>query len=167
MTARATCRLCRRSPLIKLPRSSVRAPTASASLSWPAGACRAHRNTAARRSPTSAMSSPHWRGWLGARNCCVAPATSFCEYADTKPRKTPIWLALAEDRPSLRVFRSVGFLARRARSQERSGPGRASALRLPDDGGERNRRADSPEGDACDPDDAAVGGSLLGSARHG
>ncbi len=27
------------------------------------------------------------------------PATSFCEYADTKPRKTPIWFALDEDRP--------------------------------------------------------------------
>ena len=29
----------------------------------------------------------------------IVPATSFCEYADTKPRKTPIWFALAEDRP--------------------------------------------------------------------
>ena len=27
------------------------------------------------------------------------PATSFCEYADTKPRKTPKWFALSEDRP--------------------------------------------------------------------
>jgi putative SOS response-associated peptidase YedK len=27
------------------------------------------------------------------------PATSFCEYADTKPRKTPKWFALGEDRP--------------------------------------------------------------------
>jgi len=27
------------------------------------------------------------------------PATSFCEYADTKPRKTPMWFALADDRP--------------------------------------------------------------------
>ena len=27
------------------------------------------------------------------------PATSFCEYADTKPRKTPIWFALNDDRP--------------------------------------------------------------------
>ena len=45
------------------------------------------------------VSSPHWRGWLGARNRCLVPATSFCEYADTKPRKTPIWFALNEDRP--------------------------------------------------------------------
>jgi putative SOS response-associated peptidase YedK len=45
------------------------------------------------------LGSPHWRGWLGNRNRCVVPATSFCEYLDTKPRKTPIWFALSEDRP--------------------------------------------------------------------
>jgi putative SOS response-associated peptidase YedK len=45
------------------------------------------------------LDSPHWRGWLGRRNRCLMPATSFCEYADTKPRKTPIWFALDEDRP--------------------------------------------------------------------
>jgi len=43
--------------------------------------------------------SPHWRRWLGLANRCIVPATSFCEYADTKPRKTPVWFALAEDRP--------------------------------------------------------------------
>jgi putative SOS response-associated peptidase YedK len=30
---------------------------------------------------------------------CIVPATSFCEYADTKPRKRPKWFALAYDRP--------------------------------------------------------------------
>ena len=45
------------------------------------------------------LDSPHWRGWLGKRNRCIVPATSFCEYADTKPRKTPTWFALADDRP--------------------------------------------------------------------
>jgi putative SOS response-associated peptidase YedK len=45
------------------------------------------------------VKSPHWRGWLGKRSRCIVPATSFCEYADTKPRKTPIWFALSEDRP--------------------------------------------------------------------
>jgi putative SOS response-associated peptidase YedK len=45
------------------------------------------------------LDSPHWRGWLGRRNRCLVPATSFCEYADTKPRKAPIWYALDEDRP--------------------------------------------------------------------
>jgi putative SOS response-associated peptidase YedK len=43
--------------------------------------------------------SPHWRAWLKPENRCVVPFTSFCEYADTKPRKTPTWFALAEDRP--------------------------------------------------------------------
>ena len=33
------------------------------------------------------------------RSRCVVPGTSFCEYADTKPRKTPTWFALSEDRP--------------------------------------------------------------------
>jgi putative SOS response-associated peptidase YedK len=45
------------------------------------------------------VKSPHWRGWLGQGSRCIVPATSFCEYADTKPRKTPIWFALGNDRP--------------------------------------------------------------------
>ena len=45
------------------------------------------------------LNSPHWRGWLGKNRRCIVPATSFCEYADTKPRKTPTWFALSEDRP--------------------------------------------------------------------
>src|SRR6202046_2481196 len=45
------------------------------------------------------VGSPHWRGWLGKQNRCIVPATSFCEYADTKPRKTPKWFALGQDRP--------------------------------------------------------------------
>jgi putative SOS response-associated peptidase YedK len=45
------------------------------------------------------VSSQHWRGWLSARNRCLVPATSFCEYADTKPCKTPMWFALSEERP--------------------------------------------------------------------
>jgi len=43
--------------------------------------------------------SPHWRRWLGPASRCVVPATSFCEWEDTKPRKTPTWCVLAEDRP--------------------------------------------------------------------
>ncbi len=45
------------------------------------------------------LASPHWRTWLGKQNRCLVPATSFCEYADTKPRKTPTWFALDDDRP--------------------------------------------------------------------
>jgi putative SOS response-associated peptidase YedK len=43
--------------------------------------------------------SPHWRAWLKTEHRCVVPFTSFCEYADTKPRKTPTWFALDGDRP--------------------------------------------------------------------
>ena len=45
------------------------------------------------------LTSPHWRGWLGRPNRCIVPANSFCEYADTKPRKTPTWFALDGSRP--------------------------------------------------------------------
>ena len=55
------------------------------------------------------LDSPHWRGWLGRYNRCLVPATSFCEYADTKPRKTPIWFALDEDRP---LFAFAGLWTR-------------------------------------------------------
>jgi len=43
--------------------------------------------------------SPHWRRWLGPSSRCIVPFTSFCEYADTKPRKTRTWFALDESRP--------------------------------------------------------------------
>jgi putative SOS response-associated peptidase YedK len=45
------------------------------------------------------VTSPHWRGWLGRRNRCIVPATSFCEYADARPSKTPVWFAVNEERP--------------------------------------------------------------------
>jgi putative SOS response-associated peptidase YedK len=45
--------------------------------------------------------SPHWRRWLGPANRCLVPFTAFCEYADTKPRKTPTWFAGAPSRPLL------------------------------------------------------------------
>lgn len=44
-------------------------------------------------------SSAHWRRWLRPENRCVVPFTSFCEYADTKPKKTPTWFAIDESRP--------------------------------------------------------------------
>ena len=43
--------------------------------------------------------SPHWRAWLGPKNRCLVPATSFCEWEDTKPKKTPVWFALDKSRP--------------------------------------------------------------------
>jgi putative SOS response-associated peptidase YedK len=44
-------------------------------------------------------SSPHWRRWLKPEARCVVPWTSFCEYQDTKPQKTPTWFAFDESRP--------------------------------------------------------------------
>jgi putative SOS response-associated peptidase YedK len=43
--------------------------------------------------------SPHWRRWLGAESRCLVPMSSFCEYAGTKPPKTPMWFAIDETRP--------------------------------------------------------------------
>ncbi|MEV4606221.1 SOS response-associated peptidase [Neorhizobium sp. LMR1-1-1.1] len=45
------------------------------------------------------VASPHWRRWLGPQNRCIVPWTTFCEYEDTKPKKTKRWFAINEDRP--------------------------------------------------------------------
>ncbi|KQP61178.1 SOS response-associated peptidase family protein [Methylobacterium sp. Leaf108] len=45
------------------------------------------------------VKSPHWRPWLEPEYRCLVPVSSFSEYADTKPGKTPTWFALNEDRP--------------------------------------------------------------------
>jgi putative SOS response-associated peptidase YedK len=50
--------------------------------------------------------SAHWRRWLKPENRCVVPFTSFCEYANTKPKKTPTWFAINENRP-LAVFAGI------------------------------------------------------------
>ena len=50
--------------------------------------------------------SAHWRRWLKPENRCVVPFTSFCEYADTKPKKTPTWFAFDDSRP-LAVFAGI------------------------------------------------------------
>lgn len=38
--------------------------------------------------------SPHWRRWLKPESRCLLPFSSFCEYAETKPRKKLTWFAL-------------------------------------------------------------------------
>jgi putative SOS response-associated peptidase YedK len=50
--------------------------------------------------------SPYWRRWLKSVNRCVVPWTSFCEYAETKPKKTPTWFAIDDNRP-LAVFAGI------------------------------------------------------------
>lgn len=68
--------------------------------------------------------SPFWRAWLKPQYRCVVPFTSFCEYEDTKPRKTPIWFAADESRPTL-AFAGIwrpwtGRAARRLRRSRAS-----------------------------------------------
>jgi putative SOS response-associated peptidase YedK len=43
--------------------------------------------------------SPHWQAWLKPASRCLVPATSFCEWEQTRPRKTPVWFALDDSRP--------------------------------------------------------------------
>lgn len=50
--------------------------------------------------------SPHWRRWLGPENRCLVPFSSFCEYEDTVPKKTPVWFSGDESRP-LMVFAGI------------------------------------------------------------
>jgi putative SOS response-associated peptidase YedK len=42
--------------------------------------------------------SAFWRAWLEPAYRCLVPATSFCEYTDSRP-KVPHWFALGDDRP--------------------------------------------------------------------
>jgi putative SOS response-associated peptidase YedK len=66
-------------------------------------------------------SSPHWRAWLNVGHRCVVPFNSFCEYADTKPRKTPTWFALEDDRP-LAFFAGI-WTSWHGRHESQSGGG--------------------------------------------
>ena len=45
------------------------------------------------------VKSSHWRPWLKPEYRCLVPVSSFSEYADTKPKKTPTWFALGNERP--------------------------------------------------------------------
>lgn len=45
------------------------------------------------------VASPHWRRWLGPENRCVVPWTQFCEWQDTKPKKTKRWFAIDDSKP--------------------------------------------------------------------
>lgn len=45
------------------------------------------------------VTSLHWRRWLKVENRCIVPWTRFCEWEDTKPRKTKRWFAINEAEP--------------------------------------------------------------------
>jgi putative SOS response-associated peptidase YedK len=42
--------------------------------------------------------SPYWRNWLKPEFRCLVPATSFCEWTDSRP-KIPHWFAIDDSRP--------------------------------------------------------------------
>jgi putative SOS response-associated peptidase YedK len=44
------------------------------------------------------VKSPYWRLWLETEWRCLVPATSFCEWSDSRPKVTH-WFALDESRP--------------------------------------------------------------------
>ncbi|KAA3509674.1 SOS response-associated peptidase [Agrobacterium rosae] len=45
------------------------------------------------------VASPHWRKWLKVENRCLVPWTRFCEWENTKPRKTKRWFAIDDAEP--------------------------------------------------------------------
>lgn len=45
------------------------------------------------------VTSPHWKRWLGPNHRCLVPWTTFCEWEDTKPKKTKRWFAINDDKP--------------------------------------------------------------------
>ena len=109
--------------------------------------------------------SPHWRRWLGQASRCVVPATSFCEYADTKPKKTPTWFALNPSRPLFAFAGALDALDGNARLKERAGRGRARALRFSDHQAQHGGRADPSASHARHFDDAGRGSPLAPGGR--
>jgi putative SOS response-associated peptidase YedK len=54
------------------------------------------------------LNSRYWRGWLKAEWRCLVPATSFCEWTDSRPKVTH-WFALDESRPQF-AFAGIWWL---------------------------------------------------------
>jgi putative SOS response-associated peptidase YedK len=44
------------------------------------------------------LESSYWRSWLKRANRCLMPATSFCEWTDSRPKVTQ-WFALDDTQP--------------------------------------------------------------------
>ena len=70
--------------------------------------------------------SGFWTHWLEPRFRCLVPAASFCEYEDTRPRKTPTWFALDETRP-LFAFAGIWRPWTGVRGTKAENPDRAEA----------------------------------------
>ena len=71
-------------------------------------ACHARPPMAGSPSPISATPEPALARLAEPQNRCLVPFTSFCEYEDTKPRKTPDRFALDESRPLAFFARGFG-----------------------------------------------------------
>jgi hypothetical protein len=95
----AICRCSRVSSTINSRRSSAEQQMANASLSWRAG----DAWSAAVRRPTGdeypQCEQPALARMARQAKPLRSPRDVICEYADTKPRKTPTWFTLSEDRP--------------------------------------------------------------------
>ena len=78
--------------------------------------------------------------------------TSFSEYKDTKPRKTPVWFALNKDRP-LAAFAGIWRPWTGVRGTKAEPVEGEHLAEFPHLGAERRRRADPSQGYAGDPDD--------------
>jgi hypothetical protein len=89
------------------------------------------------------VASPYWRGWLKAEWRCLVPATSFCEWTDSRPKVTH-WFALDASRP---LFAFAGIW--RQWTGERKGEiGEHRLFILYDDRGERRGAANPRQGHA-------------------
>ena len=101
--------------------------------------------------------SPHWRGWLKPENRCLVPANSFAEYApEPNPetrKKDVVWFALNDDRP-LFAFAGIWTEFKGDRgTKSKPIPGPHLVYDFLTTAAERNRRADTSQGHARDPDD--------------
>ena len=114
------------------------------------------------------VKSPYWRPWLKPEQRCLVPVFAFSEYADTKPRKTPVWFALERGPATVRLRRDLAALDGRARPEaRRARRGGAPPLCLPHMPGERRRRTGASEGHAGSADDAGGMANVVGGAGGG
>jgi hypothetical protein len=113
---------------------------------------------------------PHWRGWLNLENRCLVPCQQLCRIrAGAKPgnEKEGRRLVRAERRPTaVRLWLASGPNSKATVARSQSQPRPSPGLRPPHDVTERDRRANSPEGDASHPDNAR-GMRRLDAARRG
>ena len=100
-------------------------------------ACRAHRSLAARQSRTYAIRKARIGAWLKPENRCVVPFNAFCEYADTKPRKTPTCSPLVKAQAARLLCWHLDQLDGQARYQSQPGRRRTSVVWIPNNGLER------------------------------